>query len=163
MSVRAIPLAPRANLYRGGGFLAAVILAMLVWPAGYAAGAFPWLGYASRSGRSVSIGPGPGVIIGETGDRMSLGLTSFVFFAGQNIVVSYDAEIRRGCLWLQVWHAFRQGRGSNVSQCVTTSGAGEWVVPVTETGYYTVIVNSSVAHGAGPDWDMRYTVWWGAR
>ncbi len=86
-----------------------------------------------------------------------------VFFKGQTIVGSYDANIRRGCLGMHVWPLFNRTPGDHVSQCVTTSGKKEWTVPVTKTGVYVISLDSSLIKGPGPGWDMDYTAWWGAR
>lgn len=109
------------------GFLAVLLL----WLGSYALGLFPWLGYAAMDRSSIGVGPNH-FIIGE--DKVgSFGLSphTFVFVEGQTIVVSYDANIRRGCLWMHVWHVFHRGKDRHVSQCDTASGRGEWTVPVT--------------------------------
>jgi hypothetical protein len=152
----------------GGGIAKAVGVGVLaglaLWFAAYAAGIMPWLGYQSYTRSSIGVGP-KYFVVGEnrSGGGFGIGPSTFLYFAGQKIVVSYDAEIRRGCLWLQVWHLLDQGPRENVSECVTKSGKGEWTVPVDKTGLYTLIIDSSLIKGAGPGWDMTYRLWWGAR
>jgi hypothetical protein len=162
MAVTSIPLSPAvsAGLARviGVGIAAALIL----WGALYVAGVFPWFGYAWLSRSSIDVGPGH-FIIGEDRAGSTFGFNNFVFFNGQTIVFSYDATIRRGCLWMHVWPLFDRAPGDHASQCVTTSGKGEWTVPVTKTGVYVISVDSSLIKGAGPGWDMDYTAWWGAK
>jgi hypothetical protein len=140
----------------------AVGAASMLWLASYIAGLSPWLGYAWMSRRSVEAGPSR-VIIGEdrAGGTM-LGATTFPFLRGQTIIVGYDAEIRRGCLWLQVWHLGDQSRNSSISRCVTASGSGKWTVPVEQTGLYAIIIDASPSHNGGPGWDMSYAAKWGA-
>jgi hypothetical protein len=124
----------------------------------------PWLGYETITRSSLGVGPNH-FIIGEdrTHGSFSFGPRTFVFVQGQTIVVSYDAEIRRGCLWMHVWHIFHHAKDEHVSQCLTESGQGEWTVPVIETGLYRIFVDSSPIKGRRPGWDMTYSVWWGAR
>ncbi len=150
----------RLSILIGAGIIAAFAL----WAAAYATGILPWLAYGSWTSSSIDVGPGH-LIIGENraGGGMGFGLGTFVFVKGQTIVVSYDVTIRRGCLWLQVWHLWDRGPHENVSQCVATSGKGEWTVPVAETGIYDIIIHPSVIKGPGRGWDMDYTIWSGAR
>lgn len=156
----AVRINTRAAMRVGLGFVAA----LMSWLGLYALGLFPWLGYAAMDRSSVGIGPNH-FIIGEdkTGGAFSFGPQSFVFVQGQTIVVSYDADIRRGCLWMQVWHMLDHTKDAHVSQCVTASGRGEWTVPVKETGLYRIFIDSSPIKGNRPGWDMTYSVWWGAR
>src|SRR5512132_1975777 len=80
-------------------------LAFLVgWAASYASGAWPWLGYASMT-RS-TFGAGPVAIVGENARGIDIGLETFFFFKGQEIVIEYDAEIRAGSLWFCVDRPF---------------------------------------------------------
>ena len=148
-----------AAIYTGLAFVAV----LAIWFGAYASGVFPWLGYVSLNSRSLAAEPVGIVGRDTTGASTQIGLKTFAFLKGQTIVIRYDAEIRRGCLWLQVWHMFREGKDSSVSTCITASGTGEWTVPVTETGVYAVIIDSSVIRGVRPGWDMSYAAWWGAR
>lgn len=153
------PFATNARVIKAA---AAVLIAVpVLWLVLYATGAFPWLGY-ERLSRS-SIRQWPVGIVGETRSGTGFGINEFWFFRGQTIVVSYDAEIRRGCLWMHVWHLFRRGPGADVSRCVTESGKGEWEVPVVESGVYHIFIDGSPMAGAGRGWDMTYSVWWGVR
>jgi len=150
----------RASLLAG----VAVIAGLVLWVVLYATGIWPWFGYESWTRSSIAVGPGH-FIIGEdrAGGSTGFGLGTFVFFKGQTIVVSYDVTIRRGCLWMHVWHLWDHGPNKSVTQCVATSGQGEWTVPVGATGFYAIIIDPSVIKGPGPGYDMDYTVWWGAR
>lgn len=154
------PARPRITRAVAIGLLGAFVL----WLVAYVSGVWPWLGYEAWTTRSAEVGPGH-VIIGRdrAGGNFGFGLGTFVFFAGQTVVVSYDADIRRGCLWLHVWPLVRPAPADHVSQCVTASGKGEWTVPIPKTGAYVINVDASVIKGTGPGWDMDYAVWWGAR
>ncbi len=162
MAVLSIPLPQVVNSGLARVIGVGVTAALILWAAAYAAGVFPWIGYAWLSRSSIDVGPGH-FIIGEDRAGSAFGFSNFVFFKGQTIVVSYDAEIRRGCLAMHVWPLFNRTPGDHVSQCVTTRGKKEWTVPVTTTGVYVISVNSSLIKGTGPGWDMDYTAWWGAK
>lgn len=142
-------------------FAAILIGVPLLWAAAYVASVFPWLGYEHRS-RSSIMQP-PAGVIGESKSGFGLGISNFLFFKGETIVVDYDADIRRGCLWMQVWHIFKDDLGDAADNCVTQSGKGEWTLRVPETGIYEIMIDGSPTRGAGRGWDMDYTVWWGAR
>jgi hypothetical protein len=159
MQVNSPPLAgPRS----GKAIAIAIIVALAAWPLAYAAGIFPWLGYAWLSRSSIEVGP-KHFILGEDKAGTSFGLNTFLFFKGQTIVISYDADIRRGCLWMQIFHLGHQGPDSSVFRCATESGRGEWRVPVAQTGIYDLIIHPSVVKGPGPGWEISYTAWWGAQ
>lgn len=149
---------PRAIGPRPARFIGFTLIgALVLWVGGYAAGFWPWLGYASQARSSINIGRYP---VGEmsTG-KFRLGFGTFVFFKGQKIVVSYDADIAAGCLSMHVWQWAGRGAGADDNKCVTASGTGEWAVPVAATGLYHIFVTSRPVKGR---WDMSYAVWWGA-
>ncbi|HEX6843179.1 MAG TPA: hypothetical protein VF113_16715 [Stellaceae bacterium] len=134
----------------------ALMTGMVLWVAAFTTGLCPWLGYTSQSRRSVNIG---GLPVAEmSSGRVRLGFGTFVFFAGQTIVLAYDARISDGCMSMHVWRI--SDRSADFDQCVKTSGKGEWTVPVTETGLYHIFVTSRPIQGR---WDMSYAVWWGAK
>src|SRR5688572_2048536 len=135
MSVPAIRAPATPGLRRSRGIAIGVIAALILWAAAYAAGIVPWLGYSRLSRSSVDVGPGH-FIIGEDRVGTTFGISTFAFVKGQTIVFSYDATIRRGCLGMRVWPLFNRAPGDHVSQCLTTSGKGEWTVPVSKTGVY---------------------------
>ena len=81
---------------------AALMTGIVLWAAAYGAGLCPWLGYTSQSLRSINIGGRLPVAQMGTG-RVRLGFGTFVFFAGQTIVLSYDAQIDDGCMSMHVW------------------------------------------------------------
>jgi hypothetical protein len=145
------------------GFGAAVLLvgAFVVWLAAYANGSVPWLGYAWAT--RTSHGAGPIGIIGETNAGTSFGIDTFIFLKGQEIVIDYDAEITAGSLWFHVFRPFDATLGDGAYHYVTASGKGAWATRIPETGLYTINIEPSAARGAGRGYDMRYTVWWGAR
>jgi hypothetical protein len=132
-----------------------------VWAAVYFSGAWPWLGYASMSKSTVSIGPIG--IVGEDSTGDGYGLTDFIYLKGQEIVIEYDAEIRAGSLSFHVFQPFDGRLGDGVMHYVTESGAGTWTWRVPATGIYTVLIGASVARGAGRGYDISYSAWWGAR
>jgi hypothetical protein len=155
----AIRVGTRAAVRFGLGLAAAVAL----WLGSYALGLFPWLGYATTDRRSIGVGPHHFIIGENRTPSFSIGPQTFWFVEGQTIVVSYDADIRRGCLWMHVWHMLDHSKDAHVSQCVSDSGRGEWTVPVKKTGLYRIFTDSSPIKGDRPGWDMTYSVWWGAR
>jgi hypothetical protein len=161
MAAFEIPLPPLIGGRAGTAVGTAILAAILAWPIAYFSGLFPWIGYASLSRSSIGVGPGH-FLIGENRAGVTLGPSSFFFFKGQKIVIAYDAEIRRGCLWLQVFHLWHAGPNPSVYRCVTESGTGEWQVPVTQTGIYDIIVHPTVVKGPGPGYEIGYTAWWGA-
>jgi hypothetical protein len=152
---------PRTRVAAAVG--AVLVVAALAWVGGYASGAFPWLGYAWLSRSSVGGPGGPISIIGETKAGSEFGVSTFLFLRGQTITVSYDAYIRAGSLFLYVYQPYDDEFGDGVSTYVTTSGRGEWKVPVTRTAIYHITVEPSPAKGAGRGWDMSYRAWWGAK
>lgn len=146
---------PRLLGARGASFAgAALIAAVVLWVAGYAAGLWPWLGYAGQSSQSLNIGNFP--IGRDESGQTRLGLSTFLYVAGQNIVVAYDANIGAGCLSLHVWRI----AGADANRCVDASGKGEWTVPVTRTGLYHIY---AAPRSVGGRWAMSYSIWWGAR
>ena len=128
------------------------------WAASYASGAWPWLGYASLT-RS-SFGVGPVTVIGENRRGIDVGLESFLFFEGQEIVIEYDAVIRTGSLWFYVFQPFDGEFGKGKSNYITQTGKGVWTHPIDETGYYKISIDASPR---GNGYDLSYTVKWGAR
>ena len=156
---RVIQIRARTAVQVGFGLVAAIAL----WLALYAVGVFPWLGYETVTRSSLGSGPNHFIIGENRAGGFSLGPRTFLFARGQTIVVSYDAEIRRGCLWMHVWNMFDHAKAEHVSQCVTKSGPGEWTVPVNQTGLYRIFIDASPIKGNRPGWDLSYSVWWGAR
>jgi hypothetical protein len=132
-----------------------------LWAAGYLSGAWPWLGHASMSRSSFSIGPVG--IAGEDSTGGSTGLQDFLYLKGQEIVIEYDADIRTGSLSFHVFQPFDGVLGDGVMHYVTKSGAGAWTWRVPKTGIYTILIAPSVVRGAGRGYDMSYSAWWGAR
>jgi hypothetical protein len=141
----------------GGAFVAASLL----WFALYASGVFPWLGYSWL--KRDSFGAGPFGVIGENQAGTTFGLSTLLFFKGQEIVVDYDAEIRAGSLWFYVYDMTKIGQGGGASHYVTQSGTGVWTYAVPQTGFYKIAIGPSVVQGAGRGYDLSYSVWWGAR
>jgi hypothetical protein len=141
--------------------LLVVLVALASWTLAYATGAFPWLGYASVMRRSTSLGAI--TVAGEERIGWEGGIEEFVFFRGQQIVIDYDVEIRKGSLYFHVFQPFDGTLGDGTSHYVTESGKGVWTLPVEATGYYHVSIGPSVLHGPGVGWDLSYTVTWGAR
>jgi len=142
--------------------VAAFLVAGLVgWLGGYAAGAWPWLGYAwlTRS----SFGAGGITIVGESRRGMEFGFDDFWFFEGQEVVVDYEVKIRRGSLWFHVYQPFDGVLGGGATHYVIESGRGAWTTPITKTGFYHITVDTSPTKGPGVGWDMDYTAYWGAR
>ena len=157
---RTVRIGARTAVRVGLGFGAALVL----WMSSYAVGLFPWLGYAAVDRSSIGVGPDHFIVGENKTGAFSFGPQTFVFVDGQTIVVSYDADIRRGCLWMHVWNiSGRANKEDHVSQCVTASGRGEWTVPIKETGLYRIFIDGSPIKGNRSGWDMTYSVWWGAR
>ena len=137
-------------------------VAILVgWAASYATGAWPWFGYASVT-RS-SFGVGPIAHIGENYRGIDVGLETFPFMKGQEVVIEYEAEIRSGSLWFYVYRPFSGELGNGKSVYITESGKGVWTVPVEETGLYKISIDGSPSKGRGRGYDITYTVRWGGR
>jgi hypothetical protein len=136
-------------------------LAFLAWLGSYASGALPWLGYAwlKREWQS----SGPLLPSGETSMGTELGLTSFLFFEGQEIVVDWNAEIRAGSLWFYVYNPYDGRLGDGVAHYVTESGAGTWTTRIPKTGMYTITIEPTTVRSDDRGWDLGYSVWWGAR
>ena len=145
----------------GFGALAFLALALALWILAYATGAFPWLGYAWLNDKSM--GAGPITVIGRTSYGTSFGIDEFLFFEGQEIVIDYDADIRAGSLYFYVFQPFDGTLGDGAWHYVSRSGAGTWTTRIPETAIYTIVMDPTVANGAGRGWDMSYSVRWGAR
>ena len=145
----------------GWGAGGVFVSALLLWIVLYASGVFPWLGYSWL--KRDSFGAGPFSIVGENRVGTELGLSTLLFFRGQEIVVDYDAEIRAGSLWLYVYDITKAGQGGGASHHVTQTGAGVWTYAVPGSGLYRISIGPSVTQGAGHGYDLSYSVWWGAR
>jgi hypothetical protein len=145
----------------GWGATALLLAAVVLWAVLYFTGALPWLGYAWLA--RDSFGGGRFRIIGETSAGTTFGLQRFLFLAGQEIVIDYDADIRAGSLWFYVFEPLEAELGAGTSHYVTESGAGVWTYRVPRTGFYVITIEPSSARGAGSGWDLSYRVWWGAR
>ena len=102
-------------------------------------------------------------VIGHDSTGGQFGVSTFLFFEGQEIVVSYDASIRAGSLWIYVHKPYDAELGDGVSQYVTQSGKGEWRWRVPETAIYSVDIKPSVVRGPGRGYDVSYRAVWGAR
>ena len=146
---------------KGVAAAAVVSLGFAVWAAAYALGLFPWLGYAwlKRDWESAGrIFPSMETRIGT-----GFGVSTFLFFEGQEIVIDYDAEIRAGALWFYVYRPFDGELGDGVAHYLTKSGAGSWTTKVAKTGIYTVTIQPTTLRSDDRGWDLSYGVWWGAR
>ena len=119
------------------------------------AGAVSW--------RRISARPSATVASAETRIGTSLGVSTFLFFEGQEIVIDYDAEIRAGALWFYVYRPFDGELGDGVAHYLTRSGAGTWTTKVAKTGIYSVTIEPTTVRSDDRGWDMSYGVWWGAR
>jgi hypothetical protein len=140
---------------------AAVSAALAFWVGLYGLGTLPWLGYAwlARS----SFGAGPVAVIDGDQAGADLGLSTMLFFKGQEVVVDYDASIRAGSLWLYVYEFAKAGQGGGGSHYITESGKGVWTYAVPRTGIYNISIRPSVTRGFGRGFDLTYRAWWGAR
>jgi hypothetical protein len=138
-----------------------VVIVVVLYAAAYLTGLAPWLGFAWL--KRDSFGAGPLTIVGENRIGTSLGIDTFLFFKGQEILVDYDADIHAGSLWIYVYKPFDGVLGDGTATYVTESGAGQWTLPVTETAIYHVTIEPSPTRGAGRGWDLSYRAWWGAR
>jgi hypothetical protein len=145
----------------GAVAVVSLIAAFVLWVGCYATGIFPWIGYAwlDRS----SFGAGPITIIGENRAGISLGFNEFLLFAGQEVVIGYDARIEAGSLWFYVYNVYDFKLGDGVTHYVTESGTGEWTTRIERTGVYHITVEPSPVRGKGQGWDLTYVAWWGAR
>jgi hypothetical protein len=143
------------------GSLLILLAGFAIWALLYLSGAFPWLGYAWLARSSISAGPVG--VIGESRAGTSLGVSTFLFFEGQNVVIDYDADIRAGALWFYVYRPFDGALGDGVAHYVTKTSSGVWGVRIPQTGFYSITIEPTVSRGAGHGWDMSYTAWWGAR
>jgi hypothetical protein len=142
---------------------AAVIAAALLvaWLGSYVSGLWPWLGWASLTRSSVSAGNI--TIAGESRRGLDVGFNDFVFFEGQEVVIQYDAEVRRGSLWFYVFRQWDGELGDGSGHYVSESGAGTWTARIPKTGLYHVTIEGSPTRGNCCGWDLSYDVAWGAR
>jgi hypothetical protein len=145
----------------GIGVLVLFLAGIAVWALAYFSGLFPWLGYAWL--KRDSFGAGPIAIVGEDRAGTTLGISHFIFFEGQEIVIDYSATIRAGSLWFYVFDIAKSGQGAGQGHYVTSSGTGIWTYRVPRTGLYTISIGPSVVQGSGRGFDMSYSVRWGAR
>ena len=137
-------------------------IAFLVgWAASYVSGAWPWIGYASMT--RTTFGAGAITIVGESRRGVDIGLETFFFLRGQEIVIEYDAEIRAGSLWFYVYQPFDGKLGDGSSKYISSTSKGVWTVPVEVTGLYHITIDGSPTKGRGQGYDISYTVKWGAR
>ncbi len=74
------------------------------------------------------------------------------------LVVRYDAEIHNGHLFIHVFKPFKPfGSEQGHSHYVRTSGKGEFLVPIRETCYYVISIDTSARC------DLSYELSWSRR
>jgi hypothetical protein len=131
------------------------------WLAIYGSGLWPWLGFVNMT-RS-SFGAGNLTIVGENRRGVDIGLDDFLFFEGQEVVIEYDAEVRKGSLWFHVFRMWDGELGEGSTHYVSESGKGTWTAPIAKTGLYHVAIEGSPTRGECCGWDLSYHATWGAR
>lgn len=141
----------------------AAVLASLfaAWLGVYASGLWPWLGFANVTRRSTSAGNI--TIAGESRRGIDFGLDDFVFFEGQEVVIEYDAEVRKGSLRFHVFRLWDGELGDGSTHYVSETGKGAWTARIPATGLYHVSIEGSPTHGKCCGWDLSYNASWGAR
>jgi hypothetical protein len=145
-------------------FVKAAVIAvslLLAWLASYVSGVWPWLGKASMTRSSVSAGNI--TIAGESRRGMDVGFDDFLFFEGQEVVIEYDAEVRRGSLWFHVFRMWDGQLGDGTGHYVSESGKGTWTARIPKTGLYHITIEGSPTRGKCCGWDLSYDAAWGAR
>ncbi len=146
---------------RQGGIIGAVVLvALLGWGAAYATGAFPWTGRESATVRS--FGAGKVTIVGSQKRRNSLGFKRFYYWAGQEIMLQYTADVRAGGLRIYLAHGAGLRQRVSDTWTVSQSGSGEFTYVIPQSGFYRWSINPTVTRGA-EGYDLSYTASWGAR
>ncbi len=133
----------------------------VAWVVVYASGLWPWLGFANWT-RS-SFGAGNITIVGENRRGIDFGFDDFLFFEGQEVVIEYDVEVRRGSLWFHVFRLWDGELGDGSTHYVSETGKGTWTARIPKTGLYHITIDGSPTRGPCCGWDLSYNVSWGAR
>jgi len=97
---------------------------------------------------------------GSSHRGVCLGCKSFYLRKGQTLKVSYDVEIRRGYLHLHLINRSAPFmKGTVRSDYAKTSGKGDFIVPIRESGWYVIRIDGSPD---GRGYDLDYTASWHA-
>ncbi len=146
---------------RHGGIAAALaVLVFVCWVAAYATGLFPWIGRESVT--VSSFGAGKISIIGNQKRSNSIGFKQFYYWQGQQVMLSYSADIEAG--GLRAYLVRGAGLDVDPSDIVTISesGVGELVRTIPQSGFYRWSIGPTVTRGS-KGYDLSYTAAWGAR
>ncbi|NNG04206.1 MAG: hypothetical protein HKM95_08905 [Inquilinus sp.] len=147
---------------RGGGLVAGIatqICALLLWSGAYHTGLAPWLGFVDKIYSNIAAGPVTVAGRGESG--MALGPKTFFFLAGQDVVVDYEVEIRRGALLIRVFEFSRLDHA--LYREIAVSGSDTEAVRLDRAGLYSIELEPTVGGGAGAGFDIDLSARWGAR
>lgn len=97
----------------------------------------------------------------SSNNGMSLGLKSMHLESGNEFVVDYDATVHRGGLMIYLHKRKGMIGGDMVGmERITSSGAGQVVIPIEEPGYYTLRISGSPG---GEGYDVSYSASWTVR
>ncbi len=131
-----------------------------IWTTAYMTGLFPWTG--REGGTLKSFGAGRITIVGNQDRTSSIGFKTFYYWSGQEVVLRYDADVRKG--GLRIYLAEGGGLRQRVYDTVTVdeTGSGEISYRIPRSGFYTWSISPTVTAG-GRGYDLGYTAVWGAR
>ena len=125
---------------------------------GYATGLLETLGYESQTldGRG----------LGRSGSGLSLGVKTVYLRAGSAFFVDYDAHVDAGALYVALLKCWAPGEDKTLfHHHVKETSSGQFVVPITQSGWYSAIIDGSVLGNSPPGsgYHLSYTVRWGVR
>lgn len=150
----------RIGARQGGIAGLLVLLAFLGWGVAYATGLFPWTGRESATLHS--LGAGKVAVFGNAGGRSAFGFSSFYYLAGQEAVLNYQAEIRKGGLRIHLSRAGGIRKRVSGTKTIGQSGSGEIAVIIPQSGLYRWTIRPTVTRGS-KGYDLSYSASWGAR
>lgn len=150
----------RLSARQGGVAGALVLLVFLGWGAAYATGIYPWTG--RESGTVRSFGAGKITVIGNQKRVNSMGFKRFYYWAGQEAMLHYSADVRAGGLRIYLAHGGGLRQRVSDTWTISESGSGEFTFVVPQSGFYRWSINPTVTRG-GKGYDLSYTASWGAR
>jgi len=91
----------------------------------------------------------------------SAGSKTVYLSKGETFFLSYTTEIREGSLSIQLYKTHKEfGKSDSVHHKLTISGQGELEFPISESCFYSLIVEP---HPSPKRYDLSYTVVWGTR
>lgn len=116
------------------------------------------LGYEARTIQTAA------VPVASTTFGTGIGLKTMVYFAGQEVTVDYDADVRRGGLIIRLYSVTRpMGGDRDHRHRVVSSGRGTATFHIRTTDLYKLVIEGTVlgADRTARGYDVSYSLVWG--